>query len=50
MKKTWMMVLALILAVSVCAGAAAETPKTELTVFAAASLTESLESRLVTLL
>ena len=37
-----MMVLALILAVSVCAGAAAETPKTELTVFAAASLTESL--------
>ena len=42
MKKTWMMVLALILAVSVCAGAAAETPKTELPVFAAASLTESL--------
>ena len=42
MKKIMMMVLALVLAVSVCAGAAAETLKTELTVFAAASLTESL--------
>ena len=35
-------VLALMMAVSLCAGAPAETPKTELTVFAAASLTESL--------
>ena len=41
MKKIMMMVLALVLAVSVCAGAAAETLKTELTVFAAASLTGS---------
>ena len=32
MKKVMMMVLALVLAVSVCAGAAAETLKTELTI------------------
>jgi len=42
MRRTWMMVLAMVLAVSVFGGAAAETQKTELTVFAAASLTESL--------
>ena len=42
MKRTLMMVLALVMAACVCTGAAAETPKTELTVFAAASLTETL--------
>jgi molybdate transport system substrate-binding protein len=42
MRKTLATVLALILAVSVFAGVAAEAPKTELTVFAAASLTETL--------
>lgn len=42
MKKGMTAVLALMMAVSLCAGAPAETPKTELTVFAAASLTESL--------
>jgi molybdate transport system substrate-binding protein len=42
MRKTLATVLALILSVSVFAGVAAEAPKTELTVFAAASLTETL--------
>ena len=41
MKKVWMMILALVLATVLCT-AAAETPKTEVVVFAAASMTETL--------
>ena len=41
MKKVWMMILALVLATVLCT-AAAEAPKTEVVVFAAASMTETL--------
>ena len=42
MKKVSALVLSLVMAAAFCAGAGAETPKTEVVVFAAASLTESL--------
>ena len=41
MKKVWMMILALVLATVLCT-AAAEAPKTEVVVFAAASMTETM--------